>query len=300
MKCMQCGHFIAKKQAFCGACGAPAPERPPKKAFPIKIVLCIALALSVVANIVLLLSPSLFAQQTPPPQLDGGDSSAPEATPHLLEGDGFSSPEAAIIAYVEAFKSGDVDKMISTYAVESYVECFDLEDFWRKTLTFYQTGAGVILPNNGTYKPQLNKYSRLSILNSEMRYGYFALIGFDASKPVRIYRDTQEEQIADLMTELTASGFEEKLSRIKIGKILTTSDFNYNKEAYDGVLQSYSYLKFDDLQDIAIEIEFDGEEYYLFMLTAKINGKWYNITTASPLAFSQGLDSLSGGILKRG
>ena len=36
-----------------------------------------------------------------------------------FEGNGFSSPEAAITAYAEAFRNGDVDEMIATFAIES-------------------------------------------------------------------------------------------------------------------------------------------------------------------------------------
>ena len=61
-----------------------------------------------------------------------------------------------------------------------------------------------------------------------------------------------------------------------------------------------SYLNVTDLCDVAIEFEIGGEEYYLFMLTANINGKWYNISTASPLWWVvEDTSGPSGGFQKR-
>ena len=44
----------------------------------------------------------------------------------------------------------------------------------------------------------------------------------------------------------------------------------YFEEIYTKVINHYSYLNVDELYDVAIEITFDGEEYYLFMLLRKL------------------------------
>ena len=43
-----------------------------------------------------------------------------------VEGEGFETPEEAILAFAEALQDGDLEKMISTFAVESYCEHFDM------------------------------------------------------------------------------------------------------------------------------------------------------------------------------
>ena len=42
-----------------------------------------------------------------------------------LEGNGYDSPEDAVLAYIEALNRGDVGGMLSTFALESYVEHAD-------------------------------------------------------------------------------------------------------------------------------------------------------------------------------
>lgn len=278
MKCMQCGHNVTRKQSFCSTCGAVAPDFPPKKPFPLKLVLCIALGISLVVNIILLCMPKTFSQ---------------------IEGKGFSSPEAAITAYAEAFRNGNIDEMISTFAVESYVDCFDLEEHMALVgcYQFYNTEVG--LPNDSNYREQINYYSRTAYITQQIKNGYFTLTGVDNSKSLQAFtRDTKETDIDQIIQQLEYPQFDKKLSRIKIGDVLTKNDFKSN-EKHSQMLNTYPHLDVDELCDVAIEIEFDGEQYYLFMLTAKINGKWYNISFVSPLGLLNGLNSFSGGFMKQ-
>lgn len=46
-----------------------------------------------------------------------------------IESRGYKSPEDAAKAYLEAFMNNDIDQMLSTFAVETYVKNFDLEKY---------------------------------------------------------------------------------------------------------------------------------------------------------------------------
>ena len=52
--------------------------------------------------------------------------SGAEPTAVKVEGPGYTSAEEAARAYAEALKAGDLNAMLSTFAVESYVEHFDM------------------------------------------------------------------------------------------------------------------------------------------------------------------------------
>ena len=278
MKCTKCGHNITKKQAFCSACGAEAPELPPKNPFPVKIVLCIALALSVIVNIVLLL-PSGFSSQQ-------------------IEGKGFDSPEAAATAYIEAMRECDVDKMISTFAVESYLKHFSLEGYIKKYRAI-MFDTNLPLPSGNIYNEEVNKYIRLSEISTCIRRGYLELIGFDY---VRSHFWNDDDEREEIINNLTVLDLETKMSHINVYRAVTEEYFDYNKNDYDRQIDDImSYLNVTDLCDVAIDLEFDGEKYYLFMLTAKINGNWYNIRTAGPLMRVTGTQvGGGGGFVKHG
>lgn len=214
-----------------------------------------------------------------------------------FEGKGFISPEAAIAAYAKAFKEGDIDEMISTFAVESYVECFDLEEYMSLAGSYNFYTAEIGLPNDSEYKRQINRYTRIAWITQQIKSGYFTLTGVDNSRSLQAFSRDSEEADA-LMQQLEYPAFDNKLSRIEIGDVLTKDDFN-TIENYSEILNKYSYLDVDELCDVAIEIEFDGEQYYLFMLTAKIDGKWYNISYVSPLGLYNGLNTSAGGFMKQ-
>lgn len=278
MKCLQCGHKITRKQSFCSSCGAAAPECPPKKPLPLKLVLCIALSLSLLANIILLCTQNSSSK---------------------FEGNGFSSPEAAITAYAKAFRDGDIEKMISTFAIESYVNCFDLEEY-ISTVGFYSFyNAEIGFPNESNYQELLNQYTRQNYIVGQIKNGYFTLTNIDNSKATyTFFRDNRDAEIETFLNQLNYPNLDKKLSRIKIGNVLDKDDFSTN-EYYSKRLKNYSYLNVEEFCDTAIEIEFDGEQYYLFMLTAKIDGKWYNISFNSPLGILNGMDAFSGSFMKQ-
>ena len=49
-----------------------------------------------------------------------------------FEGKGFASPEKAVKEYLNAIKECDYDKIVSCYAIESYVKKYDVEQFIKR------------------------------------------------------------------------------------------------------------------------------------------------------------------------
>ena len=284
MKCTNCGAKLSKKQPFCGNCGALAPTPEPKepsakKPFPFKVVVCILLAVSLAGNFVL---------------------RAGRLFPQKVEGKGFASPEAAITAYVDALSDGDVDKMLSTFAVETYSENYDLEAYIMWLHTYYYYIGYVSIPNDSQFEQGINRYTRVSELTSQIRSAYFALAGVNVDESyLTFHANTLEEEIEETLDQLTVRNLDDKLSSIKKGDILYADDFDVDGEQLDRIYERYNYMGADEFCDVVMEIKFNGNEYYVFMLTAKYGEKWYNITPLTPLAGYQGLSSLSGGIAEQ-
>ena len=213
-------------------------------------------------------------------------ASSQQSSLQKLEGNGFSSPEAAITAFAEALQKGSVDEMIATYAIESYVEHFDFENYLRKyPAIYFNTDVAINTQNSNRFAYEVSKYTQLAVISLEIRRAYCNLLGLDTNNSYKLY---DEQTLADMVELVSAPDFHQKLSEMKIGDVLTKDDFTflYAKEGYEQSLDDMlSYLDASELCDLVLEINFAGEEYYLFMRTAKIDGKWYNITTASLLVF---------------
>lgn len=188
--------------------------------------------------------------------------------------------------------------MVSTFAVESYVANFDLEEriSQARSYQFYTEEVG--LSNNSEHAEQINHYTRLASIIKRIKSDYFVLTGVDHSKSLQAFvGDSKEEDIQAFLQQLEYPEFDKKLSRIKIGDVLTKDDFDIGEDIYSDII-GYSYLDAEEFCDVAIEISFNGDLYYLFMLTAKLDGRWYNITSCSPLGLLCGADS-SDGLMKQ-
>ena len=53
------------------------------------------------------------------------------------EGSGWNTPEDAVLHYLDGLKEQDLDKMISAYAVESYIDHFDPQAYLERYYQFY-------------------------------------------------------------------------------------------------------------------------------------------------------------------
>ncbi len=220
-----------------------------------------------------------------------------------FEGNGFNSPEKAISAYAKAFSEGDVTKMLSTFAIETYVENYDLKDKIESTGSYGYYNAEVGLMNDGEYTSDINKYTRANYLVIQFKDAYFFLEGIDNSQTFVVFSPRggeREEKIEEHIKMLENPDFDKKLSDIKIGEILHVEDLDLDTEALKNVDYdlSYGYLNADELCELAIEMEIDGEEYYLFMLTAKYGNKWYNVSVLPSAGILYGMDTSAGGLCK--
>ena len=61
--------------------------------------------------------------------------------PKTVEGKGYDSAEEAVIAYAEYLKDGDMDGVISTFAMESLFEDYDIKENFKYT-NAYNLGGG--------------------------------------------------------------------------------------------------------------------------------------------------------------
>lgn len=276
MRCPQCNSKLSKKAAFCSICGAAAPERTPKR-FPVKLILCVVFAVSVLLNVLSFMRPAT-----------------------RLEGRGFRSPEAAITAYAKALRKGDVQEMLSTFAIESLDETYDLEQQIDQYGFFNYTQGNALLPNDSAYHTQINHYARLSSIAQQIFRGYYALAGIDTDSEVITFKTRQDPDApSKFYKQLKFPDLDEKLSQIKLGKVLTAEDFGRNDDIYASVLESQDFWGVSEFCEVAIEVEFDGKDYLLFMLTGKIGSRWYNLSTYGQLYLLQSNDgSLSGVILQ--
>ena len=109
-----------------------------------------------------------------------------------LEGDGFSSPEDAVLAYLDAMNRGDVPGMLSTFALETYAEHTD-PLFYFEMIGVFNPKTNYYLPCSDDFSRSLVASDRAGFLSRYMLSGWASYAGdFTANIPIR----TNEEILA--------------------------------------------------------------------------------------------------------
>ena len=103
------------------------------------------------------------------PRRDEAVEETPEVAADVrLEREGYESPEEAVVAYLEALKKGDVEGMLATFAIETYVSEMDAQADLARMGSF-QPGYGMRQPLGGEYQRQVAVAARYGQLAEEPR-----------------------------------------------------------------------------------------------------------------------------------
>lgn len=216
-----------------------------------------------------------------------------------VEGKGYRSPEEALMAYAEALKAGDVNKALSTFAVETYVENYGLED-QIEFAGAYQLSFP--LENEDDFTRQVNLITRQNGIISGLKYLYlyFALGEEKMQKSIITLSDGGYTDAEDLVDDLVVEDWMKALSQMKI------KDYVYLEDVQDGdaIERTEEHLEklcrvygCDEIVPLAVEVKLDGRNYYLTMNVANYNGKWFNLNQGGILSSIMGGNAYSGGLI---
>lgn len=90
-----------------------------------------------------------------------------------FEGKGFETVEALIEEYIKCLNEGDLNGMISCYAIETYVDCLDVEAYLNHYMCA-SLGYSILLPASSDFSRQIlvaNRHGKVA----EQIYRYFAI-----------------------------------------------------------------------------------------------------------------------------
>ena len=269
----------------------PAPE-PQKKGFGKGTFLIIGLTIGVVFTCL------LFAVVM---------TMNSKKAPAKIEGAGYDSPEEAVEAYLNFLKEGDLDGAVSTFAVESCVDNYDIEEHLEWVQYF-----GATMPLGGRQTPTLIYDSDFSReLNIESRRSYI-LNGICGQMMSITVMSTDEEDVVDGLVSRAMYELEDKdaaenvvnflaidpkLETIEIGDRLDEDDFFDSDFDLNKYMKRYKKIWGSDIEMVTLEMEIDNEDYTLFMICVCYDGKWYVADFNNPLGLSLGTSTICKGLV---
>ncbi|MCI8549476.1 MAG: zinc-ribbon domain-containing protein [Lachnospiraceae bacterium] len=219
-----------------------------------------------------------------------------------LEGKGYASAEDAVTAYIDALRCGDVPAMVSTFAVESYVDHFDTEAQLNRLGLFHFYMNQVYELTGSDYEKQLRYGTRQSQITESLRNQlifYTAYLETESNlfenRIVPFYdKDDPEEALEEFLDIFRTDSFHKALSEIALEEFIDPEDLEEHYGSEDNQNNMERIRKVygcDDYKSVAALVTLDGEKWLLTMDCGSYDGRWYNISPNSNISMMLGFDS---------
>ncbi len=296
MKCKQCGYLLAENQTVCPTCGdiaigAPVPEvqtapivsstnplsgnlpehqtnpsypsSQKKKSNPILKTIIFGVVGMVIGAAVLFAILLING-------IVGSDADK-------IEGKGYDTPEKAAEAYLIALRDQDIDAMISTFAIESYVENYDfnaLIEFYK----FYGPNMEMPFPNSTPYTKELNAESRRQFIARNISNQFFYCN--DLIEDNEYGKTLSLKDYPDLVEDMEKASKDYFFEDLEITGSMDPEDISdfyegeRNQENIAKQAKIYGATK-DEVANVVITFELDGDEYIFCPQLIEYNGRWY-------------------------
>lgn len=217
-----------------------------------------------------------------------------------IEGRGFKSAEKAILAYAEALQSGDVKEILSTFAIETYVDNMDMEAYLEQTGA-YMLSDGLVSEDD--YSREIRLIKRQSDIAWKLGYLYINHTEAGFPENGQLVSIRKEYETADKFIDaMIVEDWAEILEEMEIGDVLTAEDIIPDKltEDYFKHLERQADIYgYDEIIPLAIEITLDGVDYYLCADAACYDGTWYIQNISGMIGTMLGANTMSCGLVER-
>lgn len=282
MICNNCGKEIKDGAQFCNYCGTQFATDQRKKAQKKKGSFLLGLISGIIA--IALIGGGLY--------LSGVISFTKTASHSItqsqkLESDGFTSPEKAVEEYLNAFKNKDLNKMISCFAIESYVETYDAQAAIESMKLFQPMNSSFQWPDLGALSQEMNIKRRESGIFSTISNQYIELCtNADSDSTITGYRLNDYSDYYEFLSDFVSDRKEALLSSIKFNNEFVSWNEIADTDRDKYIESREKSLFFDGakIEPVFAKFYIDNQSFVLAIDTVQYNGKWY--LYAPCLAFS--------------
>lgn len=222
-----------------------------------------------------------------------------------MEGPGFDTPEQAAQAYLDALKRADVDEMISTFAMETYVEHFDFEKYLGRVKA-YTLSMEQRLPPVNDFSKGINLAQRRGNLATAICRQYLTLLALFA-EDANITKILEggvlpltEEETGELVRALANPEYLQTLGTLRLVEFVPPAQLSdqYDSERNrENIAARAAAFGADELTDVAARVEIGGRRYLFFFDVARYGDRWYNLDHAGNLSNLMGVSVSYCGIL---
>lgn len=223
-----------------------------------------------------------------------------------FEGDGFRTPEEAVLAYIDAMRDCDIEGMVATFAIETKIENGNLNASLLRTRAA-TPNLSFLYPANNDYTRQLLVSKAYSDLITALHYQYivYATIGTQYSNlgqgmPVMFTGENPEEEISSYIEAMSAVTFPDALQSCEfvdwVAPASLHSSYNaeQNQRNIDKVRACWGA---DEIAHPCAKLKINGEDWLLLMECVRYDDTWYNLDLRGNTANLAGVDPFRAGLV---
>lgn len=227
-----------------------------------------------------------------------GTSASAKGKESRVEAAGFDTPEEALETYLGFMKEADISGMLSTYAVETYIENYDFEAQMKRVRS-YHFWQGVRLPNVNEFAVSINIERRRSsivesILNQSM---VFADFDYDLTAPVILKEDSDIETFCEYYWEVLEDidfNAIEVLGLVNPADLAETYDSAQNRKNINVIAK---VMGADKMESVAVVLQISNQKYLLCCDAAKYGDRWYLVNPGGNIGAHVGISVGTSGIM---
>ena len=217
-----------------------------------------------------------------------------------IEGPGFDSAEDAVLAYLDAFSNADLEAMIATFAIESFVENYDLEATII-SMRLYNPINQQRFPSSNLFTTDMNAHQRQARVLDGISRQYMTIFvpdSEDLQDRARQINDTQE--IRQLMRDLGNPAYLDSLDTLNFVGFV---DPNRLTGLFDSEITQQQTERMRDrigaqqLESIVARVAIDGQIYLFGFDVLLYDGKWYIYSLGGYIGALLGLPIFNGGVI---
>ena len=211
---------------------------------------------------------------------------------------GFDTPEEALIFYLEGLRDSDLDRMLSAFAIESFVENHNFEYFIER-IRAYSPFADVRMPNANDFVESMNLTLRLGIISSHIGFQYLTLtqLEFDFTRPHPIQEPESVDEFVQQFERDLDSPDLESIEIIGFIPPEALSEQYLDRNNQMNIERQAVIFGVEEIANRVVVFQMGRHQYMLFVEVGNYDGQWHLLHFGGNAAALVGVNQLYMGLL---
>jgi hypothetical protein len=228
-------------------------------------------------------------------------SSGPPTADAAYEAPGSASPEDAVAAYMNALAAADLDAMVGSFAVETFVDHFDLRAYLERVGVYSAVATPLQLPPDTPFTRALDLEQRQGAVVDQVRR-QFVTLADPALDPTEFIALTDDAALDEFYTNFVAAveAVDTQSARsftfVALEDVDPASAARYESADNQANLDAHrAVLGADAITDLVVRFDVGGHGFLAFFSVVRYADGWWVEQLGGDFATLLGIDLVRAG-----